>query len=201
VTMRDSRLPLLFVRSRSAGQALLILTVVAVASTTALALTSNPDLTLILRMAAPLAAAIVVGAAVRSPFGEAEQTASHPLPPLRVAHLVLLLACGATGLALAGVAPGVGSLGMLLRNGAGFVGLALLGARLLGTGVSWLLPLGYGGATFVDYLLQPNRDASWRWPLQPSGDHTALALALTLLAIGLGAIVTAGSREPAGESA
>jgi hypothetical protein len=195
MTIRHQRLMILFLRSRMAVPALLVLTAVAAAAGLALDASDDADLTLLLRMTAPLAAAVVVGVSVRSPFGEAERTASQPLPPLRFAHLTLLLAYGVAGFALASVVPDDGSLGMLLRNGAGFVGLALIGSWTLGTAASWLLPLAYGGGVFFAYLAQPDRDRWWRWPLQSAGDGSALAVALSLLAVGLAIVVIAGARD------
>jgi len=186
---------ILFLRSRMAVPALLVLTAVAAAAGLALAASDDADLTLLLRMTAPLAAAVVVGVAVRSPFGEAERTASQPLPPLRFAHLTLLLAYGVAGFALASVVPDDGSLGMLLRNGAGFVGLALIGAWMLGTAASWLLPLAFGGGVFFAYLARPVSDAWWRWPLQSADDGSALAIALSHLTVGLAIAVIAGARD------
>jgi hypothetical protein len=195
VSLGNQRLIILFFRSRLAGPALLVLVAVAAAAGFALDASNYDDLTLLLRMTAPLAAAVVVGVAVRSPFGEAERTTSQPLPPLRLTHLALLLACGGGGFALASLLPDDGSLGMLLRNGAGFVGLALIGARLFGTAVSWLLPLAYGGAAFIAYLVQPDRDPWWRWPLQPADDGSALAISLALLVVGLALVVLTGARD------
>jgi hypothetical protein len=195
MTIRSSRLMTLFLRSRMAVPALLVLTGVAAATGLALDASHQTDLTLLLRLTAPLAAAIVVGVSVHSPFGEAERTASQPLPPIRFAHLTLLLAYGVAGFALASVVPDDDSLGMLLRNGAGFVGLALMGAWLLGTAASWLLPLAYGGGVYFAYLARPPSDAWWRWPVQPAGDDSALAIALSLLAAGLAIVVIAGARD------
>lgn len=195
MTIESSRLTMLFLRSRMAGQAFLVLTAIASAAGLALNASNYTNLTLLLQLTAPLAAAIVVGATVHSPFGEAERTASQPLPPLRLAHLGLLLAFGVAGFALASVVPGDGSLGMLLRNGAGFVGLALIGARLLGTAMSWLLPLVYGSAVYVAYLAKPDVDSWWRWPVQPAHDGSALAIALAILAAGLAIIVITGARD------
>jgi hypothetical protein len=195
MTIRYQRLMILFLRSRMAVSALFVLTAVAVAAGLALDASHHTDLTLLLQLTASLAAAIVVGVSVRSPFGEAERTASQPLPPLRLAHLTLLLAFGVAGFALASVVPDDDSLGMLLRNGAGFVGLALIGACLLGTAASWLLPLAYGGGVFFAYLARPVSDAWWSWPVQPAGDGSALAIALALLAAGLTIVVIAGARD------
>jgi hypothetical protein len=195
VSLGNQRLNVLFLRSRMAGPALLVLTAVAAAAGIALDASDYADLTLMLRMTAPLAAAVVVGVAVRSPFGEAERTASRPLPPLRLTHLALLLACGAGGFALASLLPDDGSLGMLLRNGAGFAGLALIGARILGSAASWLLPLTYGGGVFFAYLVQPDRDRWWRWPLQPADDGSAQVIAIALLVTGLAIVVLTGARD------
>ena len=134
VTVRDARLATLFLRSRQTGPISIALAAVAIAAGLGLAASNNDDLNRFLRMVAPLAVAVVIGAGAGSPFGEAERTASRPLPPVRFGHLVLLLATGAALLALADVAPADGGLGVLLRNGAGFVGLSLIGARLLGSG-------------------------------------------------------------------
>jgi hypothetical protein len=195
MTIRYQRLMTLFLRSRMAVPVLLVLTAVAAGAGLALDASHHTDLTLLLRMTAPLAAAIVVGVSVHSPFGEAERTASQPLPPLRFAHLTLLLAYGVAGFALASVVPDDGSLGMLLRNGAGFVGLALIGAWLLGTAASWLLPLAYGGGVFFAYLNRPVSNAWWRWPVQSADDGSALAIAFSLLAIGLAIVAIAGARD------
>jgi hypothetical protein len=195
VTIRSPRLMLLFFRSRMVGPALLVLTAVAAAAGLALDASNDSGMTLFLRMMAPLAAAAVVGVAVHSPFGETERTASHPLPPLRLAHLALLLACGVAGFTLASIVPDDGSLGMLLRNGAGFVGLALIGAWMLGTAASWLLPLAYGGAVFIAHLARPDSNAWWRWPLQSADDGSALAISLSFLAVGLAIVVIAGARD------
>jgi hypothetical protein len=175
--------------------ALIALTAIAVAAAVALDASNHTDLVLLLRMAAPLAAAVVVGVSVGSPFGEAERTASQPLPPLRLAHITLLLAFGVAGFALASVLPDNGSLGMLLRNGAGFAGLALIGAWLLGTAVSWLLPLAYGGGVYLAYLTRPPSDAWWCWPVQKAGDGSALVIALSLLAAGFAMVVFAGAPD------
>ena len=201
MTVGNPRLTILFLRSRLAVPALIVLVAIAAAAGLALDASAYADLTLLLRMTAPLAAAVVVGVAVRSPFGEAERTASRPLPPLRLTHIALLLGCGAGGFALASLLPDDGALGMLLRNGAGFVGLALIGARVLGSAASGLLPLAYGGAVFFAYVARPDHDPWWRWPLQPANDGSALAISLALLATGLALVVLTGVRDGRDEAA
>ena len=198
MTVRDARLVTLFLRSRQTGPIAVGPGRGRVAAGLGLAASSNDDLSRFLRMVAPLAAAVIIGAGTGSPFGEAERTASRLLPPIRLGHLSLLLATGALLLALANVAPDDGGLGILLRNGAGFVGLSLLGARLLGSGTYWMLPLAYAGAVLADFLVRPDRDASWRWPLQPADDGTSVLITLALFVVGVAAVAWLGSRDAAG---
>ena len=75
------------------------------------------------------------------------------------------------------------------------VGLALIGAWMLGTAASWLLPLAYGGAVFIAHLARPDSNAWWRWPLQSADDGSALAISLSLLTVGLAIVVIAGARD------
>jgi hypothetical protein len=194
------RLGVLFLRSRQTTPIALALTGVAVVAGLTLDASSNHDLIRLLRMVVPLAAAVVIGVATGSPFGEAERTASHPLPPIRLGHLLLLAAAAAILLTLANLVPDGGGLRIILRNTAGFGGLGLLGARFFGAGTSWIPPLAYAGAVFADFLVKPDRDASWRWPLQPTSDSTATAIAVTLLIAGVTAIALQGSRDATGEA-
>jgi hypothetical protein len=71
------------ISSRATEQTLIILSLIAVTATITFAIADNPDLIPNFLMGIPLAAAVVVGAATGSPFGEAERTASQPLPTLR----------------------------------------------------------------------------------------------------------------------
>lgn len=200
MTTQDTRLAVLFLRSRQTTPITLALTAVAVAAGLALSASNNDDLTRILRMVAPLAAAVVIGTASGSPFGETERSASRALPPIRFGHLALLLGASAGLLALAALALGEDGSGALLRNCAGFVGLALIGAWLVGAGVSWMLPLAYAAAVFTDFLVKPDRDASWRWPLQPIDDDGSSLIAVALLVAGLGVVAWRGSRDTGAES-
>lgn len=197
MTVRDARLATLFLRSRQTGPISIALAAVAIAAGLGLAASNSDDLNRFLRMVVPLAVAVVIGAGAGSPFGEAERSASRPLPPVRFGHLVLLLATGAALLALANVAPADGDLGILLRNSAGFVGLSLIGARLLGSGTFWMVPLAYAGAVLADFLVKPDRDASWRWPLQSADDGTSVLITVVLLVAGVAAVAWFGSRDTA----
>jgi hypothetical protein len=195
VTVPDTRLAVLFLRSRQTTAIAAALIGVAIAAGLALDTSNDADLTRLLRMVVPLAAAVVIGTATASPFGEAERTASRALPPIRFGHIALLIGASAGLLALATVVPSEGGYFALLRNGAGLVGLALIGARLSGAGVSWLLPLAYAAVVFADFLVEPDRDESWRWPLQPADDSTSWSIAVALLIAGAGLIVWKGGRD------
>ena len=80
-------------------------------------------------------AATAIATGTGNPFGDTERTASSPLPVLWLTHLLLLTTVAAAGTALAGLTttyavPGA----VLLRNLAGFTGLALLVAGFAAVG-------------------------------------------------------------------
>jgi hypothetical protein len=200
VTIRDTRFAVLFLRSRQTTPISLALIAVAVVAGLAIGTSNNDDLTRLLRMVGPLAAAVVIGTAAGSPFGEAERTGSRALPRIRFGHLAFLIGAGAAFLAFAVLVSGEDGYGSLFRNGAGLVGLSLFGARLGGAGVSWMVPLAYAGVVFADFLVKPDRDASWRWPLQPSDDAASWLIAGVLLVAGLGVVSWHGSRDTGAES-
>ena len=195
------RLWCLYLRSRLAGWAALALA--ATGGLTGLWLTrlEGPGAPLqLLLVVMPLAGAVVIGASTRAPFGELEATASRPLPVLRLGHLAGLLALGAVALSAAVRAWGVANIEeQVLRNLAGFAGLALVTAPLLGSRLSWVAPLVYGVLAFWVGASGPNGYAPWAWPLQPGGDDIALRTALALLAAGLTGAVLLGARERAEE--
>jgi hypothetical protein len=91
------------------------------------------------------------------------------------------------------------------RNLILFTGLALLGARLIGIGLGWLLPVGYGFLAFLATLLaagQPHHqlqwarsDVHWAWSLHAGKEHEAALVASLVLVIGLGIAVQWGARD------
>lgn len=197
----------LYLRSRRVGYALALLTLVAVATRVALWFGGGAEeivgMTLVLM---PLAAAVVISTGARAPFGESEQTASYPLPMLRLGHLLALLAWAALGLALGAVlsppstVTGFGSAELVIqpssvawwlaRNLLGFAGLALLAARWVGSGRAWTVALLHAILT-VMFLLQ----SPFGWPLRPVSDPQAITVACVLLAGGLAVIVRNGARD------
>ncbi len=148
-----------------------------------------------------LAAACVVGAGSGSPFGEAELTVSRPLSPIRLCHLgglivfsIVVLAAALLTFDLHGTRPAAPTL-MLLRNLAGFGGLALLIARFFGARLSWVLPLAFGIAPVFGTLSPDGTFPIWAWQMQPGDNWIAWAISLALFAAGLALICLFGARE------
>jgi hypothetical protein len=142
----------------------------------------------------PLLPAVVIGAGARSPFGDIERCASRPMGPIRLGHLLALALVAALVLLGASTIINGGIERELVRNLAGYLGLSLLAAWLLGTGISWALPLAYATLAFI---LLPENPLAWpaRYPL----DARSLAVAASLLALGLLAVTLRGSRDKAEE--
>jgi hypothetical protein len=93
----------------------------------------------------------------------------------------------------------------LVRNLILFTGLALLGARLVGPDLGWLLPVGYAFLSFLATLLaaqQPGHQLQWgkagvrwAWSLHRGGEHEAALVAGVVLGIGLGMVAQWGARD------
>jgi len=181
------KLAYLFLRSRQAGRAVALLAVVVAATWLWRRVAAGDALSTMLLIITPsLAAAAVIGTGTFSPLADLEATASRVLPPLRLGHVGGLLGLMAPGLLAVG-----GALdGALVRDLAGFTGLALLTARLAGSAVSWIVPLGYGALAMLVGAGQ-----RWAWPIAEARDREAMLIAGALLALGLVAIAWSGARE------
>ncbi len=199
--MSGSRLLGLYLRSRRTVPALVALLGVTAATWALLDLVDDRVVTKLILIILPLAPAAIVGAALYSPFGETERTASRPFPILRLAQLALLLAIAGAGAAIANL-PALGEdfRWLLVRNGAGYVGLALLGARLGGATRAWILPFLYGLFVVVSPGNALSRTNRWLWPLQPPAEQAALVIALLVLLGGLLVGIIAGPRAMSDES-
>jgi len=196
------RLAYLYLCSRQAGRTVAVLAAVAAAAWLWLRWDSTSEITVtIVPIVVPFAAALMVGASAGSPFGEGEATGGRPLWPLRGGHLLGLVAVAAAALALAVSRWGVPDGGWtLVRNLAGFTGLALLTARALGAGLSWVVPLGYASLSFL--APRPGeRPSPWAWPALAATDHMAALIALALLLAGLALVALSGARDAQSESA
>jgi hypothetical protein len=201
------RLAELYLRSRLAGYVLIALSVVTVAAQLAALWITYRDPTDVERylvpvmIFAPLIAACVVGVSTHSPFGDVECTAARSLPALRLGHLASLLACGALILVLVSLTWDQDyAARLLVRNLAGLLGLAFIAARLLGSLLSWSLPVVFVSITpFVSHG-RSGEPAWWVWLEQPVADPLSWAIAFALLVSGLGSVCLYGAREVAGET-
>lgn len=165
---------------------------------------SSGGLTLLL-VFATLAVACVVGAGVRSPVGEVECVAARPLAPIRFGHLAAMLLWAALVLSmalisfkLAGARPEYPLL-VLLRNLAGFSGLALLAARIADARFSWIPP--FVAAIAYLTLMGTGGDPLSRWAMSSyDGAHgSSWVVALLLLILGVCVVSWFGTRETSGE--
>jgi len=195
------RLIALYLRSRLAGRIVALLVAVATLTWLWVWWTGSSAITLtLLPLAMPLAGAALIGASTGSPFGESEATASRSLGPLRIGHLTGLLVVAVVALALA-VVPWNVSDGAwtLVRNLAGFTGLALLAARVLGSGLSWAVPLGYAVLSLL--APQSGQIPAWAWSVRGATDRGAAVIATALLLAGLVLVARSGARDLGRETA
>ena len=141
-------------------------------------------------------AAAVVSAAMHGSFGESERATGRRLSYLRGATALLL-----TGGALAAL--GLGALGTglpsgesaLLRDAAGFIGIGLIGAAVVGGHFAWTGPAAY--FVIAAYAVSDRWTTPWVWPARPAGDTGAMLCAMGLLFAAALAIIMVGPRDRA----
>ena len=138
--------------------------------------------------------AAVIAVSTYGPFGEPEQATGRWLPYLRLGTAVGLtaaavgaLAAGTTG----GTLPG-GFLAMF-RNVAGFAGVGLLSAALLGGMLAWAGPMAY--LVLTETMLSGGRSSPWVWPTKPPHDLGAALCAAGFSVAGTVLITLRGARE------
>lgn len=194
--MSNPRLWLLFLRARRTGPALAWTLALAALTWWLLRASREAELIRFTLLVAPLGPAVVLAAVLRSPFDESERTMPLALPALRLGQLGGLLALAALALFLANSAvalPGTG--GMLVRNGAGYVGLAYLGGVFFGSPGSWSAPLAYVALAALVGATAEAGPPRWAWASLPVADRPATTFALLLLALGLAVAAWRGSRD------
>jgi hypothetical protein len=126
---------------------------------------------------------------------ELERTAARPWVPRRAAHL--LLALGAVALlVLAAELTGTsfGAARLVVRDAAGLLGLAALGAAGLGSTRAWFAPLTW---TLLAVALQGGEGSLLQiatWPVQPATSRTAAVTAAVLALAGGVAYAVRGAR-------
>jgi hypothetical protein len=195
---RPARLIRLYLDSRQTRRALVLIAATAAGLRASEPVTQGAgvfaQLTLMLLT---LGAAAVIAVATHNPFGEAEHTSSSPLAALRLTQLALLVAVATAAVATAGWTATYGvSPAVILRNLAGFTGLALLTAAILGANFAWTVPLAYVMYCGGELDLQAGSQLSW--PILPASNHVASASAAGLLIAGITAVTIAGARDHRG---
>jgi hypothetical protein len=145
-------------------------------------------------------AAAVVAVSTYGPFGEPERATGRWLPWLRLGTALGLtatalgaLAAGAT----AGVLPG-GTLA-LLRNLAGYAGLGLFAAVVLGGAFGWVGPMAYLLVTEV--ALNGHPTTPWIWAARPPHDRGAALCVAAVFTVGVVAVTLIGARDAGDHSA
>jgi hypothetical protein len=139
-------------------------------------------------------AAAVIGVTTRSPFGEPERATGRWLPWLRLAVSVALtgIAVGALAAAAAAAHLAGGAAG-LARDLAGFIGIALLTAAVLGGALAWIGPIAYLAVTLP--ALTEKWTTPWIWPARPPHDRGAAICAALVFAAGVAVITVRGARD------
>jgi hypothetical protein len=127
--------------------------------------------------------------ALEGPDPDLDLAAARPRPPRRAGAL-LGLAGGAVGLCwLLDARHGVlVPLELIVRNGAGQLGLLGIGTVLLGGALGWLLPLAAAAAAAL-----PGTGAVAGWLAQPADSRPAALTATTAALLGLAAYTTWGA--------
>jgi hypothetical protein len=138
-------------------------------------------------------AVAVIGVTADSPFGEPERVAGRWLPYLRLAAALALPAAALGALAAGSASQHLdgGTLG-LLRDLAGFTGLAFLAGSVLGGALAWIGPLGYLAIALP--ALSGHWTTPWLWPVRPPHDRGAAICAGLVFAAGLVVVTVRGAR-------
>ncbi|MFJ3216068.1 hypothetical protein ACIPLC_09130 [Kitasatospora sp. NPDC086801] len=126
-----------------------------------------------------------------------DRTAAIRWAPRRAAHALLIGAvAGAALLAIQAVGPKFAPTEVVVRDSAGLVGLAALGAVLCGAHLAWTLPTGWLAITVLTPPMPPNVvGKSVGWMVYPAGTEASTWAAVALLVTGAGAYALAGPRR------
>ncbi len=144
----------------------------------------------------PLAHAVILATTLFSPMADLEQTSAQPMSRHRGVYLVVLLALALGLSALPLIAGATGEVfGSAARNVVGYLGLSMISARLFGSGLAWLLPLGVFGPTLLLGVRSDNTPEPWAWSLHTSSSTSAAVVATALWVIGVYAAATGRPRQ------
>ncbi|MFE0778530.1 hypothetical protein [Streptomyces sp. NPDC058861] len=135
---------------------------------------------------APVAYAVVLATTLHTPQADLEHLSARPVHLYRRLYLAVLtlFAVALAALPLLSGAPG-GLVAASARNAVGHLGLAALSARLFGTGLGWLLPLGALGPTLLMGVAEDNTPEWWAWPIQGPSSAGAAVVAGALWLAGM----------------
>lgn len=183
----------LFARSRGWGPAVCgIVVLAAIAYVSAAWLASRPYFQgplarVPVTSLVPVAAAAMVGVCLGSWDAGLDRSTPHPWPVRRARQaLGWVVVAGAPLAAAVAADPQVFGALAMLRNVAGYVGLACLGTVVLGAALSWLP--GFVVASTL-YLAAPRPptglDRLWAWPMTAGRPDLSWVTPLLLLAVGV----------------
>ncbi|MEW1718185.1 hypothetical protein [Streptomyces sp. NPDC093109] len=181
----------LYARSRQVPASLAAVVISAVA-VSALAGDGNPQLLLLVLAAGAMAASVGLGGQDLA----LDRTAAIRWAPRRAAH-VLLAGAVVAGVLLTAQALGepMAATAFIVRDSAGLMGLAALGAVLVGAQYAWTLPFAWLSFSFFapPPTSVPTRVAAWM--LLPPGAAAGTWTALVLTVAGTAAYAAAGPRR------
>ncbi|MFB7667118.1 hypothetical protein ACFC1R_24775 [Kitasatospora sp. NPDC056138] len=126
-----------------------------------------------------------------------DRTAAIRWAPRRAAHTLLIGAvAGAALLAVQAMGPKFAPTEVVVRDSAGLVGLAALGAVLCGAHLAWTLPIGWLAFTVLVPPLPPNTAGkAVGWMTFPPGTEASTWTAVALLVTGTMLYAAAGPRR------
>jgi hypothetical protein len=116
-----------------------------------------------------------------------ERTGAIPWPSWRFVHLVVAVVV-ITGSV---VAADLGPFGIILRDTCGLLGLAALGAAVLGSQLAWVAPFVW---TVIAAVFPLKDEEVLMWMIQPADSRTAAVTATALGIVGTAAYVARGPR-------
>jgi hypothetical protein len=117
-------------------------------------------------------------------MADLEHTAAQPMHRHCVVHMTAVLLY-ATLLAVLPMAAGASAEVTVaaVRNVAGYLGLAMIGARLFGSGLAWVPPLAMFGPTLLVGVRWDSTPEPWAWSIH--GPHSVpAALTAAVLCVG-----------------
>lgn len=133
----------------------------------------------------PLAVAIVLAGGLAAGDPLLEAVASRPV---RVLDAVYAVSVAMFTLAVCAVAWQLGSTNFALaagRNALGYIGLMLIGRRVIGSNAAGVVPSGCALTTALFGMATGGQPRWWAWPLASADDVLAWGISVALLLVGM----------------